>query len=83
MLGKGIDERPCRSTWWVVSLEPSIGPEICMCGSSSSYYHALGPKPMDPLDLLINMISVQELQLVSGVYSLLEVVHNADPRGGL
>ena len=49
----------------------------------TSYYHALGPKPMDPLDLLINMISVQELQLVSGVCSLLEVVRSADPRGGL
>ena len=38
---------------------------------------------MDPLDLLINMISVQELQLVSGVCSLLDVVRSADPRGGL
>ena len=49
----------------------------------TSYYHALGPKPMDPLDLLINMTSVQELQLVSGVCSLLEVVRSADRRGGL
>ena len=30
-----------------------------------SYYHALGLKPMDPLDLLIALISIQELQLVS------------------
>ena len=29
--GKGIDERPCRSTWWVVSLRPSLRTEICMC----------------------------------------------------
>ena len=36
MFGKGIDERPCRSTWWVVSLEPSIGPEICMCDLRSA-----------------------------------------------
>ena len=43
-LGKGIDERPCRSTWWVVSLESSIGPEICVCDSSYSYYHTLGPE---------------------------------------
>ena len=55
-LGKGIDERPCRSTWWVVSLEPYIGPEICMFGSSSSYYHALGPKPMDPIGLLTALV---------------------------
>ena len=54
MFGKGIDERPCRSTWWVVSLEPSIGPEICMCGSSYSYYHALGSL-IDPLGLLITL----------------------------
>ena len=67
MFGKGIDERPCRSTWWVVSLEPSTGPEICMCDSSYSYYHTLGSGNSTPLDLLINMISVQELQLVSGV----------------
>ena len=47
-----------------------------------SYYHALECLSA-PLDLLINMISVQELQLVSGVCSLLEVVRSADPRGGL
>ena len=47
------------------------------------YYHALGQKPMDPLDLLIALISVQELQLVSGVCSLLEAVDSADRRGGL
>ena len=29
--GKGIDERPCRSTWWVVSLKPSSGTEFCVC----------------------------------------------------
>ena len=50
----------------------------------NSYYHALGPKPMDPLDLLTALISVQELQLVSGVVVyVLEAVHSADPRGGL
>ena len=27
--------------------------------------------------------AVQELQVVSGVYSMLEAVHSADPRGGL
>ena len=53
-----------------------------MCGSSYSYYHTLFSL-IDSLDLLINMISVQELQLVSGVCSLLEVVCSADPRGGL
>ena len=34
-----------------------------------SYYHALGSL-IDPLDLLINYYSVQELQVVSGVYSI-------------
>ena len=29
--GKGIDERPCRSTWWVVSLQLSSGTEFCVC----------------------------------------------------
>ena len=49
----------------------------------NSYYHALGPKPMDPLDLLTALISVEELQIVSGVCSLLEAVDSADRRGGL
>ena len=35
--------------------------------SKTRYYHALGLKPMDPLSLLSALISVQELQLVSGV----------------
>ena len=29
--GKGSGERPCRSTWWVVSLQPSSGTEFCVC----------------------------------------------------
>ena len=28
--GKGSGERPCRSTWWVVSLKPSLGTEFCV-----------------------------------------------------
>ena len=32
-----------------------------------SYYHTLGSGNSTPLDLLIALISVQELQLVSGV----------------
>ena len=48
-----------------------------------SYYHALGPKPMDPLGFLITLSSVQELHVVSGVCSKLEAVDSADPRGGL
>ena len=47
-----------------------------------SYYHTLGSL-IDSLDLLIAMSSVQELQVVSGVCSLLEAVRSADPRGGL
>jgi len=48
----------------------------------NSYYHALECLSA-PLDLLINLISVQELQVVSGVCSLLEAVDSADRRGGL
>ena len=29
--GKGSGERPCRSTWWVVSLKPSSGTKFCVC----------------------------------------------------
>ena len=29
--GKGSGERPCRSTWWVVSLKLSLGTEFCVC----------------------------------------------------
>ena len=29
--GKGSGERPCRTTWWVVSLQPSSGTEFCVC----------------------------------------------------
>ena len=54
--GKGIDERPCRSTWWVVSLRPSIRTEICMCDLRCSYYRTLGSKPMDPLGFLITLV---------------------------
>ena len=49
----------------------------------NGYYHTLGSGNSTPLDLLINMISVQELQLVSGVCSMLEAVDSADRRGGL
>ena len=42
--GKGCGERPCRSTWWVVSLQPSSGTEFCVCDPWFSYYHALGPE---------------------------------------
>ena len=48
----------------------------------NNYYHALGSL-IDPLDLLINLISVEELQVVSGVCSMLEAVRSADRRGGL
>ena len=48
----------------------------------NSYYHALECLSA-PLDLLIALISVQELQLVSGVCSMLEAVRSADLRGGL
>ena len=54
--GKGIDGRPCRSTWWVVSLRPSLRTEICMRDLRFSYYHALGPKPMDPLGFLFTLV---------------------------
>ena len=30
-LGKGSGERPCRSTWWVVSFQPFSGTEFCVC----------------------------------------------------
>ena len=49
----------------------------------NSYYHTLGSGNLTPLDLLIDMIFVQELQVVSGVCSLLEAVDSADRRGGL
>ena len=65
--GKGSGERPCRSTWWVVSLGPSLRTEFCVSCPMTSYYHTLGSGNSTPLYLLINMISVQELQLVSGV----------------
>ena len=29
--GKGSGERPCRSTWCVVSLKPFLGTEFCVC----------------------------------------------------
>ena len=48
----------------------------------TSYYHALECLSA-PLDLLINLISDQELQLVSGVCSMMEAVDSADGRGGL
>ena len=38
-----------------------------------SYYHTLGSL-IDSLDLLATLISVQELQLVSGVCSMLEAM---------
>lgn len=47
-----------------------------------SYYHALGYL-IDPLDLLITFVSVQELQLVSGVCRIcVGAVRSTDPRGG-
>ena len=48
----------------------------------NSYYHALECLSA-PLDLLINLISVQELEVVSGVCIMLEAMRSADPRGGL
>ena len=54
--GKGSSERPCRSTWWVVSLQPSSGTEFYVCDPWFNYYHALGPKPMDPLGFLITLV---------------------------
>ena len=51
--------------------------------SKSSYYHTLGSGYPAPLGLLIHLISVQELQVVSGVCSMLEAVGSADRRGGL
>ena len=64
--GKGSGERPCRSTWWVVSLEPSLRTELCVCRPMTSYYHTLECLSA-PLDWLTDLVSVQELQLVSGV----------------
>ena len=81
--GKGIDERPCRSTWWVVSLKPTLSTEICMCDLRISYYHALGPEIWPRSTSYSPLSSVQELQVVSGVCSLLEAVDSADRRGGL
>ena len=81
--GKGIDERPCRSTWWVVSLKPTLSTEICMCDLRYSYYHALGPEIWPRSTSYSPSSSVQELQVVSGVCSLLEAVDSADRRGGL
>ena len=54
--GKGSGERPCRSTWWFVSLKSSSGTEFCVCDPWNSYYHALGPKPMDPLCFIITLV---------------------------
>src|SRR3954469_19887106 len=53
--GKGIDERPCRSTWWVVSLRPSLRTEICVCDLRFSYYHTLGSL-IDSLGFLITLV---------------------------
>ena len=36
--GKGSGERPCRSTWWVVSLQPSSGTEFCVCDPWNRFY---------------------------------------------
>ena len=44
----------------------------------NSYYHALGPGNSTPLSFLIASISVQELQVVSGVCRMLEAVDSAD-----
>ena len=65
--GKGSGERPCRSTWWVVSLKPSSGTEFCVCDPWTVTTTHWAPGAPSSLDLLINLISVQELQLVSGV----------------
>ena len=43
--------------------------EICMCDLRFSYHHALGSL-IDPLGFLTTLSSVQELQLVSGVYRI-------------
>ena len=81
--GKGSGERPCRSTWWVVSLQPSSGTEFCVCDPWFSYYHALGPEIWPRSTSYSPLSSVQELQVVSGVCSMLEAVDSADRRGGL
>ncbi len=81
--GKGSGERPCRSTWWVVSLQPSSGTEFCVCDPWFSYYHTLGPEIWPRSTSYSPLSSVQELQVVSGVCSLLEAVDSADRRGVL
>ena len=48
--GKGSGERPCRSTWWVVSLQPSSGTEFYVCCLMTRYYHTLGSGNSTPLD---------------------------------
>ena len=68
--GKGSGERPCRSTWWVVSLKPSLGTKFCVCDPWTVTTTHWAPGAPSSLDLLINLISVQELQLVSGVCRL-------------
>ena len=44
----------------------------------NSYYHTLDSGNPTPLVLLINLISVQELHVVSSVCSKLEAVDSAD-----
>ena len=40
MLGKGIDERPCRSTWWVFSLDrPKDLRSVCVVEVSATTTH--------------------------------------------
>ena len=54
--GKGSGERPCRSTWWVVSLEPSLSTEFYVCCPMTRYYHTLG-SGRSKLSWLINPLS--------------------------
>ena len=54
--GNGSGERPCRSTWWVVSLQPSSGTELCLW-SMISYYHTLG-SGRSKLSRLINQLDL-------------------------
>ena len=64
-------------------MKPTLSTEICMRDLRCSYYHALGPKPMDPLGFLFTL--VLRLGVASSFWccSLLEAVDSADHWGGL
>jgi len=64
---KGSGETPCRSTRWVVSLQPSSGTKFCVCDPWTVTTTHWAPGAPSSLDLLTALISVQELHIVFGV----------------